>query len=129
MLDYQGIKASHQLMVALSITGFGLRGVLMWLDSPLLMQRWMRIWPHLIDTALLAGGVWLAVTLRLDPLAHPWLATKLVLLLLYVALGFVALRLGRTRGIRQLALFGALACFAYMVAVAVTKSPLPWTGP
>jgi uncharacterized membrane protein SirB2 len=125
MFDYQGVKAAHQLMVALSVTGFSLRGLLMWRGSPLLMRRWMRTWPHFIDTALLLSGVWLAWTLRLNPLDHAWLATKLVLLLLYIALGFIALRLGHTRRIRLLALVGALVCFGYMVAVAMTKSALP----
>jgi uncharacterized membrane protein SirB2 len=123
--DYLTVKAIHQVMVALSIIGFSLRGVLMMRGSALLMRRWMRSWPHLIDTLLLASGIGLAVQLHLDPLAHPWLATKLVLLLLYIALGFIALRLGRTRQIRILAFAAALTCFAYMTAVALSKSPLP----
>ena len=124
MFDYPGIKTIHQLTVALSITGFSLRGLLMLWKQPLLMQRWMRTWPHFVDTALLISGVWLALTLDLVPFEHAWLATKLVLLVLYIGLGFVALRLGRTRQIRLLALVGALLCFGYMIAVAATKSPL-----
>jgi uncharacterized membrane protein SirB2 len=123
MLDYPAVKTIHQLTVALSITGFSLRGLLMWRDPALPTRRWMRTWPHLIDSALLVSGIWLAITLRLDPLEHHWLATKLVLLPLYIGLGFVALRLGRTRRIRRLALFGALICFGCMVAVAIGKSP------
>lgn len=125
MPDYPLIKLLHQSAVALSITGFGLRGALMLKDSPLLRERWMRTWPHVIDTVLLASGIWMATLLHLNPLAHPWLTSKIVALLAYIGLGFVALRLGRTRGVRIAALVAALACFAYMAAVAITKSPLP----
>jgi uncharacterized membrane protein SirB2 len=41
-------------------------------------------------------------------------------------LGFIALRLGRTRRIRIIALVSAIACFAYIVKVAVARSALPF---
>lgn len=129
MVDYESLKALHRVVVALSIAGFSLRGLLMLTDSALLMRRWMRTWPHLIDTLLLASGIGLAYTLRLNPLEHPWLAVKLMTLVGYIWLGFVALRLGRTKRSRTVALAAALACFAYMVGVAVTKSPLPGSTP
>jgi uncharacterized membrane protein SirB2 len=54
----------------------------------------------------------------------PWLTAKVVALVAYIVLGAVALKYGRTRGIRTAALAGALATFGYIVAVAVTKNPL-----
>jgi len=42
----------------------------------------------------------------------------------YIVLGTVALKRGRTKGMRTAAFIGALACFAYIVAVAVTRNPL-----
>jgi uncharacterized membrane protein SirB2 len=42
----------------------------------------------------------------------------------YIVLGAVALRYGRTKGVRAAALAGALASFGYIVATAVTKDPL-----
>ena len=125
MVDYESVKTVHRIVVALSIAGFSLRGLLMLSDSALLRRRWMRTWPHLIDTLLLASGLWLAYTLRLNPLEHHWLAIKVLALLAYIWLGFIALRLGRTRRSRIAALAAALGCFAYMAGVAVTKSPLP----
>ena len=70
-------------------------------------------------------GIWMAINLRLDPLGNPWLGAKLLALLLYIALGFVALRLGKTRRARALAFVAALACFAYIALAAVRHSPLP----
>lgn len=126
MIDHAILKHVHLATVALSITGFVLRGGLMLAGSSLLRRRWMRTWPHVIDTLLLVSGVWMAINLRLNPLDHPWLAAKLIALLCYIALGFVALRLGRTRQQRAVALVAALACFGYIVLVALRRSALPF---
>ena len=48
---------------------------------------------------------------------------KIVALLIYIALGFVALRLGRTYRTRVAAFTAALACFAYIGLVAVKGLP------
>ncbi len=124
MPEYVTLKLVHQTSALLSISGFILRGGLMLMDSTLLRRRWMRTWPHLIDTLLLITGVWMAITLKLHLGNNPWLIAKLLVLLLYIVLGFIALRLGRSKRIRILALGGALACFAYIALVAVTRSPL-----
>lgn len=123
--DHCTLKLVHQACALLSISGFVLRGGLMMADSALLQRRWMRTWPHAIDTLLLASGLWMAIELHLHPGNSPWLSAKLVALLVYIGLGFVALRLGRTRRIRITALTGAIACFGYIGLVALTRSPLP----
>ena len=61
----------------------------------------------------------------------PWIAAKIVGLVVYIALGMVALRLGRTRAIRAGAWVAALITFGYIVTVALTKDPhgaLAWIG-
>lgn len=125
MPDYMTLKVLHQTTVALSICGFLWRGGLMLSGSTLRHRRWMRSWPHLIDTALLASGVTMAVQLQLNPLNHAWLAAKIAALLLYIGLGFIALRLGSTYRIRLLAFLLAVVCFAYIALVAINKSALP----
>ncbi len=118
------LKLSHQLLALVSILGFILRGIWMAGDSPLLARRWVRIAPHLIDTALLATGI--ALLLRLLP--HPgipawsWLGPKLVALLAYIGLGMLALRPGRSRPARLAAFFAALSMFGYIIGVATTRS-------
>jgi uncharacterized membrane protein SirB2 len=116
------LKQLHVSFVAVSLVGFSVRGVWMLMDSDLLQRTWVKIAPHFIDTLLLVTGVWLVVQTYQYPWDHPWLAAKLVALVAYIVLGSIALRRGRTRGIRATALVGALAVFGYMVAVAVTRS-------
>jgi uncharacterized membrane protein SirB2 len=124
--DYAILKATHVACVALSYLGFFIRGVWMMRGSPLLERRWVRIAPHVVDTLLLASAVGLAVLLRLNPLVQPWLAAKIVALVIYIALGTIALRRGRTRATRVAAWIAAQVVFMYIVAVALSRSPTPW---
>ena len=62
--------------------------------------------------------------LRLAPGSTPWLLAKIMGLLLYIGLGMVALRPGQPLTRRVLAWLAALATFAWIVSVAMTKSPL-----
>jgi uncharacterized membrane protein SirB2 len=119
------LKSGHQVLAILSISGFVLRGGLMLMQSGLLYRRWMRSWPHVIDTLLLISGIWMAVNLHVHPGNSPWLTAKLVALLLYIGLGFVALRLGRSYHTRATAFVAAVGCYAYIGLVAMQRNPLP----
>ena len=88
-----------------------------------LARRWVRIVPHVVDTVLLVSAIALAAMIGDDPGTRGWLSAKVIGLLVYIALGSVALKYGPTRGVRSAAFVGALATFAYIVSVAVTKSP------
>ena len=121
--DYGAIKSVHAGTAALSIALFVTRGAWMLRSPQRLRQRWVRIVPHVIDSTLLASALWLAWHLDADG-TRGWLAAKVIALFVYIALGTIALKRGRTRGIRIAALIGAVATFAYIVTVALTKSPL-----
>lgn len=118
------LKLIHMSAAALSFTGFFLRGLWMRQGSPRLSARWVKTLPHVVDTVLLATGIAMAVIIRQYPLVNGWLTAKLVGLLVYIGLGMVALRFGRSRGVRTVAWLAALAVFVYIVAVAVTRNPL-----
>ena len=121
---YTTLKHLHVALVAASGLGFLARGVLMLRASPALQARWLRIAPHLIDTGLLASAIALVVIGAYDVLRTPWLLTKIVLLVVYIGLGTVALKRGRTPQQRTLAFGAALTVFAAIVATALTKRPL-----
>ena len=126
MAYYSLIKNLHLTTIALSLTLFVLRGAWMIAASPLLQARWVRIVPHVIDTLLLASGIGLAVLIQQYPLVHGWLTAKLLALILYIGLGTLALKRGKTRGQRVAAWIAALLVFAYMVAVAMAHDPFPF---
>ena len=123
---YLILKNFHMLLATLTITGFLLRGYWMLNGSSLRENRATRILPHIIDTLFLATGIWLVVFLKLAPMQHAWLLAKFTGLLAYIGLGMIAMRFGRTPQIKMIAFVAAVAAFAYIVGVALTKSPLSW---
>ncbi len=120
---YYSIKQLHVAFVVLSIGGFLLRGAWMLIGSPLLQHRITRILPHVIDTLLLVTALWLAAMIAQYPFVAGWVTAKVLGLLVYIALGTIALKRGRTMTVRLLALFGSLATYAWIVSVAMTKDP------
>jgi uncharacterized membrane protein SirB2 len=109
----------------LSLAGFLLRGFWMLTGSPLRQRRVVRIAPHLVDTVLLVSAVALMMATRQYPFADSWLTAKLCALLVYIALGMVAFRFGRTPAIRAGAFLGAVLAGGYILMVALSRSPLP----
>jgi uncharacterized membrane protein SirB2 len=120
------VKYLHVGCVALTISGFVLRGLWMIAGSPRLQARWVRVVPHVVDAVLLASAIVLAINIHQYPGVHGWLTAKVAGLVAYIALGMIALRYGPTRRIRIAAWLGALVVFGYVVAVALTRDP--WVG-
>jgi len=118
------LKAVHVGSAIFSITGFVLRGMWALQDSPLLKARTTRILPHVVDTVLLVSAIALALRSAQYPFVHAWLSAKVLALLVYIVLGSIALKYGRSRWVRTLSFGLALGVFLYIVAVAVTRSPV-----
>ena len=116
-------KNAHVGCVILSLGGFAARGALMLIGSPVLETRLVRVAPHVVDTLLLASAVWLAWILHQYPFVHGWLTAKVLGLVAYIVLGAIALRRGRTKGLRVAAFIAASATAFYIVSVALTRDP------
>jgi len=126
-MNYLFVKHLHMSMAALSGSLFLLRGLWMLADSPVLQQRWARVLPHVIDTALLVSALTLAVWSAQYPFVQSWLTVKVCVLVVYIVLGSIALKRGRSKPVRAAAYVGALAAFGYIIGVAITKNPLLFT--
>lgn len=122
-MDYALLKMMHVGSVILSFSLFFLRGIWLIQDSGNLRQRWIKILPHVNDTILLTSAILLAMAIQQNPLEHAWLTAKVSGLILYIGLGMVAMRFGKTRKSKIAAWIAALCVFAYIVLVALTKSP------
>ena len=120
------VKNLHVASAALSFAGFFIRGIWMLRESPLLKQRWVRISPQVVDTVLLASAIALAVQWRLSPMDQAWLMAKIIALLVYIGVGLVALRFGRSKRVRLCAWLLGLVIFSYIVSVAMSKSVMGW---
>ena len=131
-MSYTTLKLIHVSAVTVSFFGFAVRGIGALRDASWVRHPLARTLPHLVDTVLLLSAVGMVYIARLSPWEQPWLRAKIIGLLVYVALGSLALRptlAGRAFRLRRVsgsAGIGALVVFGYIVSVAVTKNP--WGG-
>ena len=123
---YETLKLVHVGSAILTISGFILRSYWMFTGSSKLQLNAVRILPHIVDTVFLLSGIALIVTLNLPVLSQNWLLMKFVALVAYIVLGAIALGRGKTMQSRTTAFVLALATFAYIAGVALSKSTASW---
>jgi uncharacterized membrane protein SirB2 len=122
-MTYMVLFYLHVATVIFSGSFFLLRGIWMLMESDLLTTKPVKIVPHINDTLLLGAAIGLSVMSRQYPFAEHWLTVKLIALIAYIGLGVFALR-GGSKTVRMACFVAALLTFAFMVSVAVTRSPL-----
>ncbi|MDD3518226.1 MAG: SirB2 family protein [Chromatiales bacterium] len=113
----------HVTCAVLTAAGFLLRGWMLWRRPQWLRRRPVRTLPHVIDTVLLASGLAMLFMFGYGSAPPGWLIAKLVALLVYIGLGMIALRFGRSAGQRLAAWIGAVLVLGYIFSVALTKGP------
>ena len=125
-MSFMLLKHTHVTCVVISYMLFFLRGIWSLNGSPIMRQGWVKLVPHVVDTLLLASALAMAYLIQQYPLVDAWLTAKFFGLVLFIILGSVALKHGRTRNIRIAAWLGAQVVFAYVVLVATYHNPLPF---
>lgn len=125
-MSYFLLKHIHVSCAVISFALFFLRGIWSFNGSPIMRQRWIKIVPHVVDTLLLVSALALAFTVQQYPFVDGWLTAKFFGLVLYILLGTIALKYGKTKAVRVSAWLAALAVFAYIVLVAKQHNPLPF---
>jgi uncharacterized membrane protein SirB2 len=121
---YPQVRWLHVGTVILSGALFAARGLMMLARSPRANHALLRYPSYAIDTLLLATALALAAMLRQYPFVHGWLTVKVLLLVVYIVLGSLALKRGRSYGVRAICFGAALAVYACIVAVARAHHPL-----
>jgi uncharacterized membrane protein SirB2 len=121
---YAQIRLAHIAAVIASGSLFLVRGLLVQSGR----QEWAlaalpRYLSYAIDTTLLTAALMLLTILPSATFANGWLALKLLLLPVYVGLGWLALRKGKTRRQRIAFLAGALLAYGCMFTIARTHDP------
>ena len=122
-MSFATIKIIHIISIILSYILFSLRGIWMIQSSPLLQLRWVKILPHVIDTILLVSAIALVAMIQQYQGFNIWISAKIGALLLYILLGMVAFRFGKTQKIKTISWILAQIVFFYIVLVALTKNP------
>ncbi|MCB1570779.1 MAG: SirB2 family protein, partial [Xanthomonadales bacterium] len=111
---YPQIKFVHILCVILSGSLFTLRGLLMLMRSRYTNHVALRMLSYAIDTTLLTAALMLVTVLHQYPFVQAWLTVKVLLLVLYIVLGVLALRRGRTRRAQVTSFVAALLVYAFI---------------
>ncbi len=120
---YPWIKLVHIAAVTASGSLFAIRGLLLILGQPWAMARPVRTLSQAIDTVLLAAAITLTITIGQYPFVDAWLTAKVLLLVVYIALGIRAFRPERSAAARLGYFLAALGVFAFIVSVALTHDP------
>ena len=128
MIEYYAqIKWMHVAAVLASGTLFALRGLLLQLGAAGFANALpVRLASYAIDTVLLTAALMLFTILPHAVFANGWLALKLGLLPVYVGLGIIALRKGRTPQVRLACWLASLGVYATMLGIARAHHPLGW---
>lgn len=122
---YLQIRNAHVGLVLASGGLFALRGLLAFAGAQRVARAdMMRYLSWTIDTLLLTAALMLLVTLRINPFTTPWLGVKLLVLVLYIVLAYMALQHARTRTRQAVLYVAALASFGFMYTVARAHHPL-----
>lgn len=122
---YFPLRATHMTAVAVSGSLFLLRA----LALNVFDARWPRAAPvrylsYTVDTILLASALTLTTIIGQYPFADHWLTAKVLLLVVYIALGIQALRPTRERRVRVGFTLAAAAVFLFIVTIARAHHPL-----
>jgi uncharacterized membrane protein SirB2 len=120
---YSQIRLLHIAFVLMSGSLFCLRGLMVLAGSSAADHVALRWLSYGIDTALLTAALMLMTLLHQYPIAQSWLTVKLLLVLVYVVCGSLALRRANSAAARRRYFAFALACYLFIVTVAITHSP------
>ena len=122
MTTYLALKHLHLTLVALVGLLFLLRGILLLQGSPRLQTPVLRILPHALSGLLLLSGVALALQL---PAVPTWVLLKLLLLLVFIALGVITFKRARTTPARVAGLAASLLLYGLIAHIAVSHGGNP----
>jgi uncharacterized membrane protein SirB2 len=78
----------------------------------------LRYLSYAIDTVLLTAALMLMTIVQQYPFVHAWLTVKVLLVIVYIALGIFAFRKGRRSAVRMGCWIAALLLYAYIFSVA-----------
>lgn len=121
---YMLAKHLHLTAVFFSISLFVIRFFWLMRSSALMDKRWVKVFPHVIDTLLLISALSLCFMIQQYPVVNHWLSEKIVFVVLYIVLGMVALNNKHSKKMQWIAFVGAISCVLSIANIALFKQPI-----
>lgn len=120
-MQYLIVKHSHMVFVSITIILFNLRFWMLAARPQKPLPGILKAMPHINDTMLLFTGLWLMKLTHFTPFNAPWLAVKIVLLLVYIGFGVAMMRSAPRSSKFYVTYLCAMACVATIVYMALFK--------
>jgi uncharacterized membrane protein SirB2 len=121
---YPEIRFVHIAAVLTSGFLFLIRGIAYFAGGRWALAAPVRYLCYSVDTVLLTAALMLMTIVQQYPFVHAWLTVKVVLLVVYVVLGWYAFWSDRSRGVRIGVWIVALAVYGFIITVARAHDPL-----
>jgi uncharacterized membrane protein SirB2 len=121
---HAAVRHVHVAAVVASGGLFLVRGLARGTGAGWVMAAPLRYLSYGVDTVLLIAALTLAAIVRQYPFVHGWLTVKVVLLIVYIVLGSLALKRGKTWAVRTGCFVAALLVYGFIVGVARARHTL-----
>ncbi|MGB1297523.1 MAG: SirB2 family protein [Psychrobium sp.] len=121
---YLPIKHLHMTLVAFSVLFFVIRAALMFMKKPIHDKKWAKMTSRIADTFLLVSAIVLCTIISQYPFADNWLTEKVLCLVAYIILAYVALYRAQTTKTKILTTVGAVGWVLIAGKIAVMKQPM-----
>jgi uncharacterized membrane protein SirB2 len=109
--------------IAISVVLFFLRFYWLQRSSGMLQKKWVKVVPHIVDTVLLSSAAVLCFLIAQYPFVHGWITEKFIAVILYIVMGLIALKLGKTKRVQWIAFVGGIFWLMLIGKLAVLKQP------
>jgi len=125
MLEFYGEIRLVHISAALASGGlFLFRGLALFSGFAWAKAAPLRYLSYTIDTVLLTAALMLMTIVQQYPFVDAWLTVKVLAVVVYVVLGILAFRIGRSRPLGPAAWIAALAVFGFIYSVARAHHPM-----
>lgn len=121
---YLPVKHLHMTLVAFSVLFFIIRAALMFMNKPIHEKKWAKMLSRIVDTFLLVSAITLCFIISQAPIVDNWLTEKVLCLIAYIILAYIALYRAKTLKTKLLTTFGAVGWVLIAGKVAVTHQAL-----
>ena len=120
---YLPIKHIHLSLVAFSVLFFIVRAGLMFANKPIHQKKWAKMTSRTVDTFLLISALTLCSIIGQYPFVDGWITEKLIAVIAYIILAYIALYRSTTTKSRLLTIVGAIGWVAIAGKLAILKQP------
>lgn len=121
---YLPIKHIHMTLIAFSVVFFIIRAGLMFMNKPIHDQKWAKMTSRIADTFLLLSAITLCFIISQYPIMNNWLTEKVLCLIAYIILAYIALYRAKTLKNKLLTTIGAVGWVLIAGKIAVFKQAL-----